>query len=140
MAEKKDRCGIAGVSRGVRHRLLLVGLPAALLLLGASACMIWSRTSAINTDNAAKIEDGMTLAEVEDLLGGPARNESDLPDNFIRDAFDNSARPSKDKRWASPGLIVFVDVDDDGRVVRHSTYSFSVGRSPLDKLRRWLHL
>jgi hypothetical protein len=82
----------------------------------------------------------MTLAEVEDLLGGPARNESDLPDNFIGDAFDNSARPFEDKRWASPGLIVFVDFDDAGRVERHSTYSFRVDWSPLDRLRRWLHL
>jgi hypothetical protein len=131
----------------MRRRLLLVALSAALLMLGAGAVVLWPRPSAIVQENAAKIQKGMTLAEVEELLGGPARNESGLPDNFINDAFVNGEeylsprpRPFNDKRWASPGFVVLVDFDDTGHVIRHSYMSFDVDRSILDKLRRLLRV
>jgi hypothetical protein len=136
-----------------RRRLLLFGLPAALLLLGVSSWLLWPRPTAITREHAAKIQKGMTLADVEELLGGPARNESDMPDNFINDAFVTAdtdemkmarlrpgARPFENKRWASPGFVVLVDFDDSGRVIRHSNCAFEVDKSLLDKLRRWLRL
>ena len=136
-----------------RRRLLVFGLPASLMLLAASGWLLWPRPTAITRGHAAKIQKGMTLADVEELLGGPARNESDMPDNFINDAFVNAdtdemkmahlrpgARPYEDKRWASPGFVVLVDFDDSGRVIRHSNCSFEVDKSLLDKLRRWLRL
>jgi hypothetical protein len=58
-----------------RRRLLLFGLLAALLVLGAGAWVVWPRM-AITPENAAKIKQGMTLAEVESILGGAARDES----------------------------------------------------------------
>jgi hypothetical protein len=129
-----------------RRRLLLFGLPVALVLLGLGILALWPRPSAINPENDANIRDGMTRAEVEDLLGGPARNESGLPDNFINDAFvvtnplRPGGRPLDEQRWASPGYLVVVLFDDSGRVVRHTRFAFEVDRSFLDKLRRWLHL
>jgi hypothetical protein len=90
---------------------------------------------------------------VEAVLGGPARNESGLPDNFINDAFVNAdpdelkgrrlnrlARPFDDKRWASPGYVVLVAFDDSGRVLWHSSCACNVDTSLIGKLRRWLHL
>jgi hypothetical protein len=136
-----------------RRRLLLWVLPAALVLLSVGAWLLRPRPSPITEENAAKIQKGMMLTEVEALLGGPARNESAMPDNLINDAFVNAdpdeiqagrlhpgARPFEDKRWASPGFVVLVDFDDSGRVVRHSHTSFHADTPFLDKLRRWLHL
>ena len=58
-----------------RRRLLLFGLLIGSLALGASIWSLWPR-SAINLENAAKIQCGMTLADVEAILGGPARDET----------------------------------------------------------------
>jgi hypothetical protein len=140
-----------GESMTTRRRLLLFGLPAALVLLGVGAVVLWPRPSAITPENAKKIQKGMTLAEVEELLGGPARNESGMPDNFINDAFviadaeeikmgrlRPGPRPFKDKRWAVPGYLIVVDFDDSGLVVRHQNFTVDVHRSFLDRLRRWL--
>ena len=54
-----------------RRRLLL---PSLLACLATLAVVLWPRT-AITPENAAKIQAGMTLTEVEALLGGPARDE-----------------------------------------------------------------
>src|SRR5260370_10033817 len=56
------------------RRLLVFGLLAGFLVLGAGVCLLWPRT-AITAENAAKIREGMTLAEVADILGGPPRND-----------------------------------------------------------------
>jgi hypothetical protein len=47
----------------------------------ALACAVWlySTRTAITEDNAVRIKPGMTLAEVEAILGGPARLESTGP-------------------------------------------------------------
>ncbi len=132
-------------------RLLFWGLPAVLVLLGLGALALLSRPSPINPENEAKIRPGMTLADVEGLLGGPARNESNLPDNFIDDAFVvvdpdpvKAPRPRpgaarlEDRRWARPGYLVVVLFDASGQVVRHRAFTFDVDQSWLDMLRRWL--
>src|ERR1700722_14500609 len=60
-----------------RRRVLLIGLLAATVALGVCEWMLWPRPpSAITRANAAKITEGMTLAEVEAILGGPPRDES----------------------------------------------------------------
>jgi hypothetical protein len=136
-----------------RRRWLLFGLPAMLVLLGVAAVLLWSPATVITPENAEKIENGMTLAEVEQVLGGSPRNESGMPDNFINDAFVMAdaeelktgrlrpgPRPFEDKRWASPGYVVVVQFDDSDRVVRHTVFTFSVDRTVLDKLLRWMGL
>jgi outer membrane protein assembly factor BamE (lipoprotein component of BamABCDE complex) len=123
-----------------RRRGLLFSAAAVVLALLAVAVWVVPPRTKITPENAAKIEEGMTLAKVEELLGGPARNESDLADNFINDAFVLvESRPFIDRRWASRGYVVLVAFDDSGRVLRHSDMAFDVDRSFLDKLRRWLH-
>jgi hypothetical protein len=61
-----------------RSRRLLIALPVAVVLTLALAWLLWPRM-AITRDNAAKITVGMTLAEVEAILGGPARDETTGP-------------------------------------------------------------
>jgi outer membrane protein assembly factor BamE (lipoprotein component of BamABCDE complex) len=57
-----------------RRRLLLFALIAVAVVLAVGVWLLWPRT-AITRENAAKIQAGMTLAEVEAILGGPARDE-----------------------------------------------------------------
>jgi hypothetical protein len=124
------------MSTRTRRRLLLFIL-ASVAVLAVGAWLLWPRT-AITRENAAKIKEGMTLAEVEAILGGPARNESDMPDNFINDAFVmNGEQPFTEKRWASPGRVVILHFDDSCRVIRRTTTDFGVDHSLFDMVRRW---
>src|SRR5438270_30783 len=59
-----------------RRRLLLFGLPAALVLVGVGVWALWPRQSLITVENAARIRQGMMSEEVEAILGGPPRDES----------------------------------------------------------------
>jgi hypothetical protein len=58
-----------------RRRLLLFGLPATAVVVALVLWLLWPRT-AITPENAAKIRAGMTLAEVQAILGGPPRSEA----------------------------------------------------------------
>src|SRR5262249_60673684 len=53
-----------------RRRLLLFGLLAVMAALAVAVWLVWPR-SAINRANYERIEQGMTRAEVEAILGGP---------------------------------------------------------------------
>jgi hypothetical protein len=65
------------------RRLLLFGLPAGLVAAMLAVWLLWPRT-AITRENADKIRMGMTLAEVETILGGRARNEATGTLSFTR--------------------------------------------------------
>jgi hypothetical protein len=59
-----------------RRRVLMLAFPAAVVLLAVVVWLFWLQPpSAITRENAAKIKDGMRLAEVEAILGGPARDD-----------------------------------------------------------------
>lgn len=77
----------------IRRRLLLFSLLAGLFTLGVGAWLLWPRT-AITRENAAKIQIGMTLAEVEAILGGPVRNDATGP---IVVAFDEDGNELGDE-------------------------------------------
>src|SRR4051812_18163811 len=62
-----------------RRRWLLLGMVVAAAVLAAGLWLIQPPRSAINGENAAKIRRGMTLAEVEAILGGPPRADSTCP-------------------------------------------------------------
>ena len=62
-----------------RRRVLLLGSAAVVVVgLAIGVWTLWPRT-AITEENAAKLRPGMTLAEVEAILGGPARIETTGP-------------------------------------------------------------
>ena len=56
------------------RRVLMFGLPA-VTLAGLLAFWLLPTRTAITRQNAEKIQKGMTLAEVEDILGGPPRDD-----------------------------------------------------------------
>jgi hypothetical protein len=144
-----------------KRRLLLACLPAAVVALAVGVWLLWPRT-AITRENAEKIQPGMTLAEVEAILGGPARDES-TGRPTERDDDPGAAGPSgrgvigfewtlgpplpdgnpSDLRrmWATDHLMVVVDFNGRGHVTAKRTFrTHPVRGTLLDTLRRWLGL
>jgi hypothetical protein len=151
-----------------RRRLLLLGLLTGLLALGASVWLLWPRQM-INQVNADKIQKGMTLADVEKIFDGSARDESSgtlaviLPDGvmdqpdwvFVEEADrfrgmrfrregnifvrTQEARP-QDRFWISDHLMIRVEFDEELVCACHSLPVRRVQSGILDILRRQLGL
>jgi hypothetical protein len=83
-----------------------------MLLAGGVARLLWPRGSAITRANAAMIEKGMTLGEVEAILGGPARDES----TGVLDPDLKMAPGNLWREWRSDEVIIHVLIDRNGRV------------------------
>jgi hypothetical protein len=136
-----------------RRRFLFLSLAAAVVALAIGVWLLWPRT-AITWENYERIQIGMTLAEVEVILGGPARDESTGPlvpaspdvDDSQVDLFPVSYNwrvlvRSRPMCWTSDRLMARVDFDDAGRVAGMD--HLAVRRADegiLDRLRRWLGL
>jgi hypothetical protein len=141
-------------------RVLLFGLPAAAMVLLAAGWLLWPRT-AITRENVAKIQQGMTRAEVEAILGGPPRNESsapldlDEPDEGLPDLI----RQARLRQWMDCMLENVVDLERQRAMWRSNQVEVYIGWSatgtvescesfpmrrategPLERLRRWLGL
>jgi hypothetical protein len=138
----------AAVTR--RRRLLLSGVLASIFILGIAPWLLWPCT-AITRANAAKIKEGMTLAEVEAVLAGPCRDDSSGPlcadgpdweaDDLEASWYQNLKLMDGRLVWGSDNVIIVIRLDDDERVL--SSASIPVRRvreSPLDIIRRWLRL
>jgi hypothetical protein len=110
-----------------RTRRLLIALPLAVALSLAVAWLLWPRT-AITRENAARIQEGMTLAEVEAILGGPAREEGGRYPVIMG---------RKETQWSTPDLLVCVTFGDDERVWAVQVFHDD---GLLAMLRRWLRL
>jgi hypothetical protein len=123
-------------------RWALVLLMASCLAVCAFAAYMRPRPSAINEENVAKIKRGMALAEVEAILGGPARDESHgraspLYQTIGLVATPLGAYPSKE--WISTEAAVEVEFGDD-EVVMTSTRGvirWHPEVSLLETVRRW---
>jgi hypothetical protein len=118
-----------------RLRLLLVGVSASPALLVVAAWLPWPGT-AITRENFARIQEGMTEAEVADLLGGPPDRWEEVgrlpePDR-IHVADWDEPRP-----WIGADCIVVVRFFD-GEVTDKELHDRpSAQESLLDRLRRW---
>jgi hypothetical protein len=135
-------------------RKLLVLLGVIMVTAVVIAYTVRSARSAINAENAAKIEIGIDLATVEALLGGPARDESTgrltTTDKTQDDAegvfvvktwrlYMSAGMSQRAQNWSSDEIIVFVEINDVGRVERVETFCVSrVAEWPWDLFRRWL--
>ena len=125
----------------IRKRWVVVLMVATCLGVVGFAAYLRTCAMAINKEIVAKIENGMTLAEVEAILGGPARDES----NALALGGYCRAEPDRSdwsiKEWISDDAAVAVWFGDD-EFVTDST-EFTILRqheSYLDKVRRWLRL
>jgi hypothetical protein len=124
-----------------RRRLFLFALPVAVVLLGVATWILWPRPpSAITRENGARIELGMTDAEVEAILGGPARDEST---GFLmgeETRIGGMAWPRHTQCWLSDSVIVRVLFQEGQVIARDCEPVHRVNTSFLDDIRRWLRL
>lgn len=122
------------------RRVLLLGVVAATVLV--AALFFWSRQSSINEQNFARIENGMTLSQVEAILG-PARDEStgalfaatrqevqqwrsegnmrDLTSAYLRAGawmvFDTLASTPVKHQWKTNHVVITVVTDPERRML-----------------------
>jgi hypothetical protein len=145
-------------SRGRALLLTLFFVVASCLL----AAWLLRPQTAITQENAAKITEGMTRAEVEALLGGPARDETTGPvvldrnddlevdlqaahyEHLLVKSLRNQAAGVGFPRaveWHSNQVSILVRFNRAGCVTDcNSIPRRRTNESPLDMVRRWLGL
>ena len=92
----------------------------------------------ISFDNILKIRNGMTLAEVETILGAPPGNYSTtgrMPPAVGPDAYHPTPHYES---WVADEASVTFWFDEEGRVVMEASCSSARGASLLDYIRVWL--
>jgi hypothetical protein len=116
------------------HRFLFLSIAAIAVAVGIWT--LWPR-SAITLQNMKRIKAGMTLAEVEQILGGPARDESSGATAFVQTAPGPSRGFDDSRRWIGQehGVTVWF--------ANQQVISLNIGivvwpESVLDIFRRWL--
>jgi hypothetical protein len=110
-----------------RVYLWLAGLALVVGALLLTNRLLWQ--PGLPEDNVRRIRPGMTLAEVEALLGGPASDTFEMPAEFPAYRWQ--------REWRGEGAAVDVQFTADGRVMA------AAGRGhpkpgPLARLRAWL--
>jgi hypothetical protein len=117
-----------------------LALAVAALVLAACALTLWLRhlnADRIDHDSYYKFEIGMTREQVEDILGGPPRVESQ---GIFFSRFASQFPPAQE--WWGTELVIFVSFDGDGKVShkRFENHSFGSKESEVDRIRRSLGL
>jgi hypothetical protein len=106
----------------MRRRPLLLGAGLLALVGVAGASYLWATypRSGVTRGNFERIHDGMTLSEVEALLGEPPTtlDRVDIDCELSRDGFVKPPRLLQFQTavWRSRGLCIQVKCDFDGRV------------------------
>jgi 4-amino-4-deoxy-L-arabinose transferase-like glycosyltransferase len=120
------------------------------ILSGAVAVLMFylalvqvARSNRSTWDSYRAIQNGMTLQEVEALMGGPEADRSTSPTSFCvaMTDDDNLAFHSNlvTKKWVNDDALIYVGFDGDGRVA-HKFCTANRARPPnwLDRARLWL--
>jgi hypothetical protein len=139
-----------------RRRLLVFGLLTTVMAPVLGVWLLWPQSSAIKCENAARIQEGMTLAEVEAMLGGPARDEStravigegdDLQSidecrSMLAEATEWAGMAPPLLTWQSNHTMILVKLDHEDRVQGYCFRAriWNCPESPIATLRRWLCL
>jgi hypothetical protein len=141
-----------------RRRLLLVGL-AAVAVVGvaiAFVLLVPHPHAGITLENNERIRPGMTLEEVEAILGGPPGDYTDgrfkplltpavveeSVQTYIGPSPSATARPpGRWECWVGEGITVWVRTDGSGHVTRRELEGATAVEQTLwDRLCRLLHL
>jgi hypothetical protein len=128
-----------------RCRFAILSLVAVAVVVAAWVWLFWPRT-AITLENARKIRPGMTLAEVEAILGRPERDEFQFGMLVVNpvpggDLLNPGWVPGCHRRWTSRQASVGVFFDADDRVFdRHYGLVPLFNSDMEDKLRAWFGL
>ena len=122
-----------------KRLLLIVGCLTAMLLATYGILRLTAPRPKLTLDNMEAIEHGMTLQEVEKILGAPAGNYSSLRDAEAADLPQCYDKPG-DKNWVDDQMWLGVRFDEAGNVKARYYYPHrrNDNRTFLDNLRRWL--
>jgi hypothetical protein len=123
-----------------RRLLLVLAVVGAAVALAVGTWLLRPQPSLITADNAARIREGMTLDEVEAILGGPARHDATGRVSYCLEGIPG-VRPISPamREWTSDEVLVMVWIGEDGRVQRR--LAVPVRRDRIDEIvRRWLGL
>ena len=130
-----------------RRRLLLFALLSAIVVAAACTAVVRPRPSAITRENEARIRDGMTLDELQAILGGPPRDRSTGPTDYDPNGVTHvpgrppPARVTTISEWISDEVLIRVAFDADGRAEWITTCPLRrTYPGVLPTLRHWLRL
>src|SRR5580704_5019307 len=90
------------------------------------ATFVFGKSDPISLENYQRIKLGMTKKQVEDLLGGPPRCESNDSRRFVMHSqrvWEYSGKGSKPNMECWWGHRIAINVDFQDGVVREKTYS-----------------
>jgi hypothetical protein len=131
------------------RRVYLLGIGLALVAL-ALALTDWvlSLQPGVTETNVKRIKDGMTLDQVEALLGGPGSKGHQPPPKGVRVRFYGFSKDDRDYHWeyhwtGASGYVsvTFVSpwgVPEGCRRVEHARFVRTASSSPFQRLRAWL--
>jgi hypothetical protein len=122
-----------------RRRFLLLGTFGALVLLGALGYLLLRSGAPISQAGCDRIKLGMSLADVEAILGRPAGDYHDRP--LVSNLRPGPAPGLVQKVWIENAGAVVVHFDNNDRVMHaHFAPKLNPNESFLEKLRRSLRL
>jgi hypothetical protein len=122
-----------------RHRrFLFLFLAAVVVGLAVGVLLLWPRPSAISPENCERIQNGMTLADVEAFLGGPPGTYTTDGQDWSMGMLDNGVRSITHTRrvWVGDNGGIRIDFDEHGHVA--VCQWCPRGESLLNRMRRWL--
>ena len=122
-----------------RRRFMIAGAVLSTILLAGIAFQFLRPGSAINRQNFERIQVGMALSEVEDIVGLPAGDYSTGNVFLVEPARRFSLQPRREW-WGDEGILQ-VRLDAEGRVTeKHFLAVYHSGGNSLSWLRRKLGL
>jgi hypothetical protein len=107
----------------MRRRTLLVVLAALAVVVAVGTVLLWPRAERVTLENHTSIRSGMTLPEVEAILGGPPGDYRTSPTQF--EFGDPSFRCRRshlrgtgvsEEHWECDTLALLVRFSDEGTV------------------------
>ena len=122
-----------------KRLLLVLACLTVMIFTGYAAVRLTAPRPNLISENIGRIEDGMTVQEVENILGAPAGNYSSLRDAEAADLPQCYDKPG-DKIWVDDQMWLGVRFDETGKVTTYDYYRHrrNQDKTFLDHLRRWL--
>jgi hypothetical protein len=124
-----------GKDRAMKKRLPLLLGGAACLLVAGYFLHAWLTKTSINRDTFERIEEGMTLKEVEELIGLPPGEYEKSVIYWLEPDF---GMRGECKSWSSDDGAITVWVSPEGKVTHKDFYEPLLRENTLDMLRRWV--
>jgi hypothetical protein len=110
-------------------KLLIISVIGFAMTAGVAAiCIRPGNASKITFDSYQKIQEGMSRQQVEEILGGPPRNESGRLTNC-----GHSWKGDLPEPWWGPKIVILIWFDDEQQTVRRkklATHGYGPAKNP----------